>query len=130
MSLSSIVNYNKRFGLSSKTMQYYSTLRNEDDRVAFWVNGLHHPTRPGVFLVPYTTYVDIDEMCVYFSENFYFVHVALLTGYHWANTNSSPRLSLAIVDVGILHCRSTGEFDFAVLLDQPRAQSHTFVNQG
>jgi len=65
MALSSIVNYNKRFGFTSKSMQYYSTQRDEDDRVAFWINGLEHPIRPGVFQVPYTSFVDIDEMGVY-----------------------------------------------------------------
>ena len=65
MSLSSIVDYNKRFGFSSKRMQYYSTKRDENDRVAFWVNGLHHPIRPGVFQVPHTSFVDIDEMGIY-----------------------------------------------------------------
>lgn len=65
LSLSSIVDYNKRFGFTSKSLQYYSTHRDENDRTAFWINEPDHASRPGVFRIPYTSFVDIDEMGIY-----------------------------------------------------------------
>jgi transposase len=51
----------KRLGLSRKMMTYFSTNRDENDRVLFWTNPPNDPVRPGVLGVPIEDFVDIDE---------------------------------------------------------------------
>jgi hypothetical protein len=50
-----------RLGFQYKHVKYISKYLDEPDRVAFWVNPVDHPLRPGVFLVDYLDFVDLDE---------------------------------------------------------------------
>lgn len=51
----------KALGFTRKVMHYFSSVRDEEDRVNFHCNPPDHPTRPGIFGVSYLDHVDIDE---------------------------------------------------------------------
>ena len=57
-----------RLGLTWKKLTYVSIKRDGPDRVAFWLQGPMHPTRPGVHGVPVNRIVSLDEKTIKYGE--------------------------------------------------------------
>ena len=57
-----------RLGLTRKKLTHVSINRDEPDRVAFWLQGPTHPTRPGVHGVPVNRIVSLDEKTIKYGE--------------------------------------------------------------
>jgi len=69
ISTATISNEYKRLGFTRQVIHYFSSDRDESDRVAYHVNGVDHPVRPGIRGVDYRRFVDIDEGGRYSSES-------------------------------------------------------------
>jgi transposase len=78
VSKSTISREYKNLGFTGKVMHHTSANRDEDDRVAYFVNKPSHPVRPGTRSVNYRDVVDIDEAGRYCSD------VARDTGHSWS----------------------------------------------
>ena len=57
-----------RLGLTRKKLTHVSINRDEPNRVAFWLQGPTHPTRPGVHGVPVNRIVSLDEKTIKYGE--------------------------------------------------------------